>query len=601
MDVWGKSRAAAVALFVLLVCGRASAEVRPRIGLDAGTVIINGQNAIRFRASNGNLSVERRAQITAQRLAQLVSDRVDPSVIFARKAGRRQARIYAGDKMICIATAGDARANRTTPLSLAQSWARNTRELLNMPPIVLETDELLVPLGENRLLHVGGAAMGPIYAKVENDEVATVDAVSEGRYVQVLGRQLGETFLELSVEGERARAKVVVKKYAGYLQNVSPAEVTGNPCPAEFVDYAAGQAIVHGAVLEPRARVEVKAIEPALRALGRDQTRRLGAVVKISGDDYITYSSQVYVDVRNVPMPREYVERLFYSNAPERLNKYQTLFAGKLEVDESTRVLYHHQNMMGKRVHLIVQLINAGEVPARVRIVRGVSEPLVDTVLVGYIAGNMFLTNYQRNVSVIDTIPAQSRLVLVSDFLGHEETASGILQVRQLSGGDMYVRITAAQLWVDDVSVGTIASAPDPAMLQLSDEIYPSPVKTVEADYAVGERWAFIPIGKHALYDSNAQKKLDGNYGVTYDINVRIENPTGETKKVSVLFDPSAGLASGVFIIDGKFVLIKYAQPPSEVPLASYRLKPGEIRDVRILTVPLAGSNYPATLVVRSW
>jgi len=66
------------------------------------------------------------------------------------------------------------------------------------------------------------------------------------------------------------------------------------------------------------------------------------------------------------------------------------------------------------------------------------------------------------------------------------------------------------------------------------------------------------------------------------------------------LFDPSAGLASGVFIIDGKFVVTKHVQPPSEVPLASYQIKPGETRDVRILTVPLAGSSYPATLVVRS-
>ena len=87
---------------------------------------------------------------------------------------------------------------------------------------------------------------------------------------------------------------------------------------------------------------------------------------------------------------------------------------------------------------------------------------------------------------------------------------------------------------------------------------------------------------------------------MTYDINVRVENPTTETKKIRVLFEPSAGLASGVFIIDGIMVSAKYAKPPSEVPLASYNLKPGEIRNVKIMTVPVAGSNYPATLVVRS-
>ncbi|OFX17788.1 MAG: hypothetical protein A2Z18_08410 [Armatimonadetes bacterium RBG_16_58_9] len=593
-------RAAAIALLALSICGCAWAEVRPRVSVDASAVIINGQQAIRFKVPNGSLSTQQRAEITARRIAQLVSQGVDPKSIYAKPVGKEQARIYAGDTMICIATSGDARAAHTTPIYLADSWASNVRHLLLMPPIVLETQELLVPLGENRLLTVGGAAMGPIYARVANEEVAVVSVDSEGRVVQVLGRQLGETILELSVEGERAQAKVVVMKYAGRAPGVCSAEVTGSPCPAEFIAYAADQAILGAAILEPGARVEVSNLQPTGGALGEGGVRRLEALVKISGEGHIPYSSRTSVDVVNIPMPPDDVDLLFYSNNPERLEKYQTLFAGRLGPDETTRVLYHHQNTMGKRAHLIVEMINSGDIPARLRVTRGISGPLVDTVLVGYIAGKGFLKNCANNVSVIDTIPPRSRLVLVSDFLKDKETASGILQIRQLMGDDVYLRITAAQPWVDDVSMGTIAAAPNPVMLQLSDHIYPSPLKLLEAGYVVGERWAFIPIGNHALDDSNAQKKLYGNYGVTYDINVTLENPTSQTKKVSVMFDPTAGLASGVFIIDGNFVLTKYARPPSEVSLASYSLRPGETRDVRIVTVPLAGSNYPATLVVRS-
>jgi hypothetical protein len=136
--------------------------------------------------------------------------------------------------------------------------------------------------------------------------------------------------------------------------------------------------------------------------------------------------------------------------------------------------------------------------------------------------------------------------------------------------------------------------------VELSGHIYPSPAKTLAAEYVVGQRFAFIPIGKHAIDSDNAQKKLEGNYGVIYDINVRIENPTPTTRKVSVVFEPNAGLAAGVFIIDGEFISAKYAQPPSEIPLISYRLGPGEVRKVHIMTLPVAGSNYPANLVVRS-
>ncbi len=122
----------------------------------------------------------------------------------------------------------------------------------------------------------------------------------------------------------------------------------------------------------------------------------------------------------------------------------------------------------------------------------------------------------------------------------------------------------------------------------------------MEFEYIVGQRWAFIPIGKHEIGDTNGQKKLYGNYGVTYNITVRISNPSGETKKISFIFDPTAGPASGVFSIDGKMATVKYAQPPKEITLHTITLAPGQSQICHITTVPLAGSNYPATLIVRS-
>jgi len=599
MTTW---RRLGTALAIVLTAGALSsafAQVRPKISVDGGTVIINRKPAVLFRAGNGALAPQDRAAITAQRLADFAASGQDPNSITA-KGDRHQARVLAGEVLICIATAADAKAARTTPLGLAQSWAQNVKSLLLMPPVVLEPGSPLVPVGENRRVDIGGAAVGLIYAKVADPEIATVSTGPDGSYVLVLGRRVGDTTVEISVEGERACMPVAVREYAGRTPDVSLTEVTGNPCPAELVRYAAGQAIAQNASLQPGAKIEVGAVEAVGGALGPDRCRRTAVAVSISGRGYIPFAAQAVVEVRNVSMARETVDKLFYSNAPERLEKFQTLFAAKLKRDDSTRVLYHHQNAMAKRVQLIVELINPGDSPARIRVFRGVSNPRIDTLLVGQIAANEFLRSFHNNVSVIESIPAGSRLVLVSDFLDPHKTSSGILQVRQMSGEDVYVRITAAEPWVDDVSEGTIAAAPNPLMLEMSDHIYPSPSKDLDTTYRVGERWAFIPIGKHGVQDSQQQKQLYGDYGVTYNISVKVENPTSETKKVRVLFDPTAGLASGVFIIDGRFILTKNAQPPLEVLLASYSLKPGEVRNVSITTVPLAGSNYPATLVVRS-
>ena len=56
----------------------------------------------------------------------------------------------------------------------------------------------------------------------------------------------------------------------------------------------------------------------------------------------------------------------------------------------------------------------------------------------------------------------------------------------------------------------------------------------------------------------------------------------------------------GVFLIDGAVVEIPAITPPTEAPLASFRLQPGERRTVPILTIPVGGSNYPVALVVRT-
>ena len=603
MSNWRRLGTVTAVILATFFSGYAWAEFRPRVTLNTSGsesyVVINGRTAIRFQTGNGTLSAAQRAEITAGRLQQLISQKVDTGSIFV-KGDKYQARIYAGESLICIATALDAKASNTSPIALANSWASNIRTLLSIPPIALSTRELLVPLGEARSVFVRGAAAGPIYTNVVDNTIAAVEADSAGRSLKITGKQLGKTTVEVSVEGERAALSVIVKKYAGTIPGIPSARVTGNPCPVSVISQVISRTLSRSAILEHGASIEVGKIEPIGGPMLPDQIRMLKAEVKISGEGYITYNGTTTVQVRNMPMPRDQVDQLFYSNNPERLLKYQTLFAGRIEPDKPTRILYHHQNAIGKRAHFIVDVINPDPAPASFRVIRGVSNPLVDTVVVGYIAGLAFMKNHEDNVSVIENIPAQSRMILVSDMLNNLETASGILQLTQLEGTGAYIRVMAAEPYVDNVTEGMIASAPNPMMLQLSDHIYPSPAKIVEAGYVVGAQWAFIPIGKHALDDLNVQKKLYGNYGVSYNINVKVENPTSETKNVNVLFEPSAGLASGVFIVDGKFVATKYAQPPTEYPLTSFLLKPGEVRNVKIKTVPLAGSNYPATVVVKS-
>jgi hypothetical protein len=593
---------AVAAAFFALASGLANAYT-PRVVLDlTGSepeVQINDRVAVRFKTANGSLTPAQRATITVERLRALVAAKFDPKSLYA-KGDKWQARILAGQSLICVVTQADARAARSTPLALAASWAANMRQLLLMPAITVSDTSLTVPVGEYRRIFVGGAGTGPIYARVSDASVAAATAVSDERSVQVLGQQVGKTQVEVSVDGERVVVAVNVKKYAGKVESVCFAEVTGNPCPSSLLKYSAVQSVLRSATLEPGAKIEVLGAEGVGSALGSGMDRLAKIPVRISGDGYITNAYDVGVQIHNSLMPFDQPAQLFYSNAPERIERYQVLFVAKLEPTVPTRVLYHHQNAVGKSTHLVMEIINPSDFPATYRITAVAAGPMVDTVLVGYLASRDFLRNAQLNASVIERVPPKSRLVVVSDVLRQLDTSSGIIQIRQTDGRDSFVRVSALPPGLDNVAPGTVLAATESQFSEMSDHVYPSPAKLVDVDYIVGKQWAFIPIGKHALGSSNAQKRLDGNYGVTYDIKVKVENPTDQTKKVRVLFDPTAGLASGVFIIDGELVSMKYAKPPDEYPLAMYELKPGEVRTVRITTLPVAGSNYPANLVVRS-
>jgi hypothetical protein len=125
-----------------------------------------------------------------------------------------------------------------------------------------------------------------------------------------------------------------------------------------------------------------------------------------------------------------------------------------------------------------------------------------------------------------------------------------------------------------------------------------------EARFAVGGKWAFVSIGREPLTAINgADVKLHGNYGVFYEIAATLENPTDQTQKARVVFEPSAGMAGGVFVMRDKegeqVVTIPQTDLPTETTLGSYLLAPGEKKDVTIRTMPLSGSNYPATIILR--
>lgn len=566
------------------------------------SVIVNKRIVMRLKTSNGNLSPPQRASLASERLAGLVQKGLSPMALSYKITGK-SAKLMAGDVMIAIATPAEAKAQGTTPAKLASSWVRNVREALSLPPLSASPTELLIPLGETRTVNVESLLSEPVTAQVSNGAIVSVDASKPGSLV-VKGLQLGNTDITLKCAEFSVIIRASVKKYAAQIPSSANAFVTGINVPTSLVRRAAEDAARSAAILEPGASVRSLSLPKISASPSPGQRMQIPVEIEASGGDHISIKAITQVQIENRQIPRANASLIMYSNDPERIFKYQVLYTGRFSQNqEPNRLLYHHQNMMGRRVGFVIEILNPSTNPASVHVIEGIAPPMVDTVLVGYKAGNEFLENYNAMVGRIIEMPQGSRRVIVSQALDHPYTASGIIEFRQLSGDPLFIRVIAKpenQRQIEDLlDIPLPLDGIDTAKLQLSDHVYPNPIQKIELSYSAGKPWVFFRLGKDALKNPEKDRWLFGNYGVIYEIKAILENPLTTSHTAEIAFEATAGIASGIFLVDGKPVRIKSLQAPQEICLEKITIPAGRTRTVSIQTMPLSGSAYPATLIIR--
>ena len=566
---------------LLVLPSHVRAEFRPKVEVLAvqgkAVIYVNRQPAI-------GLDDFDRANIVAGRIAQLANLGINPEAVDVVRTPRGAAIVAAGLRIIEV-TNEQAKLQNTTSMALARRWALNLRRLLSLPGLTAEPARLLIPLSESRTLRVGGAASGPIEVMASGAPVnAVVDQVK--RTVTVTGLTVGDGMLTLRCEGAELNVPFAIRKYAAVVGSARVAYTGSGPSKDRLEKLIADYAL-RAVAVEPGARVQLD--EPVRLQPGLIP-QQVAVRIKAEGEGYIPVRADVPVSltVENVP-PKE-ASVLFYSNDPERVRRFGGLYAAPLQLDQPARLLYHHQNVMPRSFDLSVSVVNYGNLPARVQVIEGIAPAMVDTVQVGHRAAARFMPNLFSNSGFILELAPGERYPILLQTIPSGFTGSGLFQLRLLAGESVWVFVRAeATGW----SVPERPPSP-------SRHIYINPRMNIQERYVVGQRWAFIPIGKYSIERVSRDGVLDGNYGVLYDINVKVENPTSEPANVEVLFEPSAGVARGVFWIDGVSVETQHLLPPREYPIARYPLQPNSSRDIRILTMPLAGSHYPARIIVRA-
>ena len=577
-----------------------------------GSILIGGAVAVRLKTSHAGMKPAERAKTAAAKLLVKVDKGLKPSAIRAEERDE-QWRVSAGDELLIYVTRKEARAQDSDPDTLARLWVRQIRNLLSIPAVKLDATSVVIPLSETRSIGITGWAAKELQVTVSSTANSIKAELKDKRLV-LNGIAAGTARVKLSTGSHAAECAVVVKKYAGDLKAKISAEVTGQAAPAGLTGDASELAIKRFLPREPGATVKILSLKTPGRSLAPGKKTLVTAKVRISGPSYLPVEGSVPVEVSNVRIPSRRASQLMYSNVPERVTRDQTLYFAEIPSKVSGRLFYHHINGGKTPAVLSVMMVNPEDRPVRVQIIPGFVFPHPDPVRAGHRAGRAFFSRYLKNVGEIYTIPPRSAVPLSIDFLKPQDVGSGMAEIRALEpdSARCYIRITASYKPAN-AALKSIAAhrdawhrvMPRPASpVELAEakdspDLYATTAKQVNAEYTVGDRWTWIPVGKEPVTDSAGTRRLEGNYGVIYSIDVKVHNPGEKKRQVEVAFEAGAGQASGVFSIGDRYVEVANIFPREERALARFTMNPNETRSISIQTVPLGGSAYPAALIFR--
>jgi len=544
-----------------------------------------------------------------ERLAALMRDLLFVKDIKAVKEQKTHV-IFIDKVRIFTITPQEAARQGTSTAGLARQWVARLQAAYALPALKLSADRLRLPSPSNKFVKIVGSVADVAVVSTDNEAVASVRRVDGG--LQIQANSPGDATISVAAADALQTIDVIVRPWAAQLPQTLSATVSGLPAMASTVKGAIDGAIQTQLQTVPGARVSFK--DPVIKSMTDKSARTYSVHVTVSGDDAFERSGRVNVVVRNLGLPFRKESELWYSNDPENVRQAGPLFSSRLKQGNSARLLYHHINAASVPMYVRVQAVNDTDTPAKLMLIPGDSQPDKNPVRAGMSAAKQYFKAWACASGEVVTIPPQSTLPISIRRLSNGETSSGLCGLRLLEGpADILVRTDAwppfnlERRWVAAVGSNTpwreVGTNPindfDRAPYIPSEHIYPDPFKTEQVDYSVGGRYGFVRIGQAPIARSDNAKALDGNFGVIYNIRASVQNHTQEPTDVEVVFESSAGYSGGLFLLNGQMVTTPLMPPKRESRLTRFKVDPGASRKLDILTLPLSGSSYPATITIR--
>ncbi|MGE3125883.1 MAG: hypothetical protein AB7F50_07350 [Fimbriimonadaceae bacterium] len=597
---------AIVAAVVLL--GTAVAAVADGVVVDARSngaqLIVNEVTVYTVRTGRGSRTPASRAQEMA---ATLNGWDGAMSVFAGQEPKTKTWRVAMGERTVLTATAEEAKAAGTSAEGLAKLVANKLGTALKSGKVSLGQQAALLPPDRAETVRLVGSEARKATVKVTPPGLAKI-VRSQGS-IQIVPQGTGEGLVNVTGASSDAFLTLRILPYAAKLPSTVAAHVFGVEATEETVARAA-QASLLSSLAGKAVRVTELSRELAALAGGSSSLGRVRYRVEANGA--FPVEGAVSVQAKNLSASLRSEEVLLYSNDPENVPGPAMLYGYDFEPRKAARLLWHHKNTGHSGLVVEYLLVNESLTATKVRVTMGESEGDPNPTLSGYRAATQFLTSWLGDEATEVTLPPMSARPLIAVRANPGDTVSGLARLEaETPGVRIMGRAVRAADWVGPWRTATtgLNAWARMAPISLSEmpaverpptaHVYPHPFRKESFRYQQGGRYGYVRVGEKAIPDTLGEGVLHGNFGVVYDIDGTIENPTSSPAEVEIVFEASAGYTGALFEWGGSLVKAGLLQTKAEYLLSNVKVPPGEQRSVRFKTIPLSGANYPVTIIVR--
>jgi hypothetical protein len=560
------------------------------VPLLAEPVVVGGETVMRLPTA--------KARNVQARIDKKLEAGADADGILAKKTANGYGVFWGGTLLVEVDKAL-AKENKSSPEGLAIMWAKKLFDLVGPGILQVSPRNLVMPLGGEATLQLGGIAEGPVYLE---GGAGVVTPSVDGEAVVVKANAVGRTYVLIRRGKGKVKVPVRVKDWAGYPPEQVTIQVTGNPAPGNMVAEASLRAVAGSTRLNPGAYIKFPEEMPTIPSVTQGDTMRYAQPIEIvAGDNYFPVKTRIEVQVESVDLKLEEANLLLVSNRPERVDDDGVLLEYTFSEKEPTRLMYSHMNQTLADRNLWVNLYNETNSPVKVWVGSTYAGPNRNEVHTGHMAAVRFLRQTGSEAGFVVEIPARKRFVVAHHLMNRRDLLSGFVNLQIVGNGELRAEVHSKLAPSTNNTVGVVRlGGPFNPFKIHPHGVFAQPYFEEWVDMDQNSARQEVPYGKSPwLIDFETGLPNTGNFGVLYRYHFVLQNTSGASQDFEMVFRPHSGPGAGTFLVDGDILEAPFRKKGVETSLGRFRVEPGEERTVDVVTLPEASSNYPAYLYMR--